>query len=140
MQGDTLLWLRRALEPRRNYWMIPAGFLESGETTTQAAVREVLEETNVALDESSLHLHGVGSVAHMDEVYVVYRARVDQVTPAPGVEALEARFFSEHEMPWSEMAFPEVSYLARLTYQDMRRGRHGVYLTQHELSQFIDQL
>src|SRR5262245_25198226 len=95
MQGDGLLWIRRALEPRRGFWAIPGGFLECGETLTRAACREVLEETGLELDERSLRLHGFGSVKHMNQVYVVYRTEVGEVTLRPGEEALEARFFRE---------------------------------------------
>ena len=141
MHADRMLWMRRGLEPRRGFWAIPTGFLESGETTAEGAARELLEETGLRVEELDLTLHGLGSVAHMNEVYVVYRTRIrGDVSLTPSAEALEARFFTESELPWNEIAFPTVNYLARLTYADMRRGRHGVYLTQHERSLYIDQI
>src|SRR5207249_8596124 len=42
-EGRILL-CRRAIEPRRGYWTVPAGFLENGETLQQGAARESLEE------------------------------------------------------------------------------------------------
>jgi len=33
-----------AIEPRRGYWTLPAGFMENNETTEEAAQRETLEE------------------------------------------------------------------------------------------------
>jgi ADP-ribose pyrophosphatase YjhB (NUDIX family) len=140
MQDDRLLWMRRGLEPRRGFWAIPTGFLESGETPAQGAVREVCEELGLKLPESDLQLHGLGSVQHMNQVYVVFRARVGrEVTLALSREAVEARFFTEAELPWDAVAFPTTNYLARLTYADMRRGRHGVYLAQHDREVYIDQ-
>ena len=38
-QGRVLL-CKRAIEPRKNYWTLPAGFMENGETTLQGAARE----------------------------------------------------------------------------------------------------
>jgi len=140
MQGDRLLWIRRALQPRRGFWAIPGGFLECGETLAQAASRELLEEAGLAIDARALRLHGFGSVKHMNQVYVVYRADVDEVTLRPGQEALEARFFGESELPWNEIAFPAVSYLVRTTYADMRAGRHGLYLADHDRAVHVDQI
>ena len=42
--GDQVLLCRRAIEPRRGFWTLPAGFMENGETMQQAAQRETLEE------------------------------------------------------------------------------------------------
>ena len=42
-QGQVLL-CQRAIEPRRGYWTVPAGFMENGETMQQAAARECHEE------------------------------------------------------------------------------------------------
>ena len=39
-----ILLCRRAIEPRRGYWTIPAGFMENEETLQQAAARECWEE------------------------------------------------------------------------------------------------
>ena len=48
-QGKVLL-AKRAIEPRRGTWGIPQGFMEHGETSLQAAAREVYEETGVVVD------------------------------------------------------------------------------------------
>ena len=42
--GDKVLLCRRAIEPRRGFWTLPAGFMENGETLDQAARRETVEE------------------------------------------------------------------------------------------------
>ena len=131
--------MRRGIEPRRGFWAIPSGFLESGETLEQGAARELSEETGLKLPEDRLQLHGLGSVPHMNEVYVVFRTSVGDVTLAPGEETLEARFFSESELPWDDIAFPAINYLARLTYADMRRGHHGLYLAEHSREAYVDQ-
>ena len=42
-EGQILL-CRRAIEPRRGFWTVPAGFMEMGETLAEAALRETWEE------------------------------------------------------------------------------------------------
>ena len=41
---QRVLLCRRAIEPRRGFWTLPAGFMELDETTAQGAARETLEE------------------------------------------------------------------------------------------------
>jgi len=47
--GDRVLLCRRAIEPRRGKWTLPAGFMELGETTAQGAARETDEEAGTRL-------------------------------------------------------------------------------------------
>ncbi|SLN28586.1 Phosphatase NudJ [Oceanibacterium hippocampi] len=46
-QGDRLLLVRRGKPPRAGQWSLPGGLQELGETTVEAALREVREETGV---------------------------------------------------------------------------------------------
>lgn len=47
IEKDTLLLIKRAIEPFKGYWDIPGGFLEPGEHPEIGAVREILEETGL---------------------------------------------------------------------------------------------
>lgn len=46
-QDGKYLLCQRAIPPRPGTWTLPAGFMEGGETTEQAALREVWEESGV---------------------------------------------------------------------------------------------
>ena len=48
--GGQLLLCRRAIEPCRGLWTVPAGFLEMGESTAAGAARETWEEANARVE------------------------------------------------------------------------------------------
>lgn len=106
--GQVLL-CRRAIEPRRGYWTLPAGYLELKETVEEGAQREALEEAQarIALD----GILAMFSISRIGQVQVIFRARFDgAVAFAPGVESLETRLFDWKDIPWTELAFPSVSW------------------------------
>ena len=138
VQEQQLLWMRRALEPRRGFWALPGGFLECDETPAQAAAREVYEETGLALDAQQMRLQSIGSIPRMNEVYLVYTIQVDNVTLRAGDESLEVRFFIEAEFPWDYIAFPEGNYMVRLAYRNMLHGHRGLYLCDLEQGTYTD--
>lgn len=46
-RGSELLFVQRAVEPCKGLWTLPGGFVEVGETTDEAALRELFEETGL---------------------------------------------------------------------------------------------
>src|SRR5471032_681637 len=96
-----LLLCKRAIEPRRGYWTLPAGFMENNETTSEAAIRETVEEAgaNIAL----LPLFSLLNVPHVHQVHMFYRARLQDLNYVAGVESLEVALFSEAEIPWDDL-------------------------------------
>lgn len=77
-QEGKYLLCQRAIPPRPGTWTLPAGFMESGETTEQAALREVWEETGVRAEIVSPY--SIFSVPRINEVYIVFRAIALEVT------------------------------------------------------------
>jgi len=106
---DRVLFCRRATEPAKGYWGPPAGFVELGETLEEAAVRETREEAGITLDPASLILFKVVSLPHMSQIYVGFRAALPaEPILAPGPEVLEARMWSERDMPFHELAYRQM--------------------------------
>lgn len=103
-----ILMCRRAIEPRRGFWTIPAGYMELRETPEDGARREALEEANARL---TLHgLLAVYTVARLSQVQLIYRASLARPDFSPGVESLETRLFAFDDIPWDEIAFPTVHW------------------------------
>ena len=107
--GRVLL-CRRAIEPRRGFWTLPAGYLELGETLQEAAAREAQEEAQAAIDLDGML--AVFSIARIGQVQVIFRARFNDGTPrfAPGPESLDVALFGWDAIPWQEIAFPSVHW------------------------------
>jgi ADP-ribose pyrophosphatase YjhB (NUDIX family) len=122
---DQVLLCRRAIEPRRGFWTLPAGFMELGETTAQAALRETLEEAKARVDLGELF--ALLSVPHADQVHIFYRARLLDRAFAPGEETLEVALFREDEIPWKEIAFRTVSSALRHFFSDRKAGTFGFH-------------
>jgi len=119
-----ILMCRRAIEPRRGFWTLPAGYLELGETLQEGAVREAMEEASasIAID----GILGVFSVARIGQVQVIFRGRFADMPPgfAAGPESLEVALFAWNEIPWSDIAFPTVHW-ALSAWNSCRSGPLG---------------
>ena len=101
-----VLLCRRAIEPRHGLWTLPGGFMENGESTAQAAIRETLEEANARIELGDLY--SMYSLPYIDQVHMLFRARLLDLDFGPGPESLEVKLFSEAEIPWNEIAFRPV--------------------------------
>jgi len=120
---ERVLLCRRAIEPRLGYWTLPAGFMELGETLTEAAKREAWEEAQVEVELESLYT--LFSLPHISQVYAFFRARMLDEKFGAGAESLEVRLFHEHEIPWDELAFETVRRSLRLYFEDRQGGSYS---------------
>jgi len=117
---DKVLLCRRAIEPRYGYWTLPAGFMENSETTEQAAARETWEEALAKVD--NLKLHGMYSIPHINQVYLMYQGALTNADFGPGIESLDTRLFKENEIPWDELAFPVVHKTLKYFFEEQKQG------------------
>ncbi len=117
---DQILLCRRAIEPRHGLWTLPAGFMENGETTQQGAARETWEEARAHIEVGELY--SLFNLPRINQVYMLFRARLLDTDFGPGPESLEVRLFREDEIPWDEMAFPVVTKTLELYFADRKAG------------------
>jgi ADP-ribose pyrophosphatase YjhB (NUDIX family) len=123
-QGRILL-CRRAIEPRRGYWTIPAGFLENGESLQSGAARESLEEACTRVEIGSLL--AVVNVLYAEQVHVMFRARMLGPDYGTSEESLEVGLFEEPAIPWDDIAFPSVRFALRRYLADRNRGAEDLH-------------
>ena len=123
--GDRVLLCKRNIEPRWGKWTLPAGFMELGETTDEGAARETDEEAGAEFEMEALFT--VISVPRVGQVHLFYLARLLSDEFNPGHETIEARLFTEDEVPWDEIAFRTVRETLTRYFADRRKGSFAVH-------------
>ena len=106
LPGDRVVLIERRNPPPG--WALPGGFVDEGEEIGKACLREAKEETSLDVElVSQLFTYSdPRRDPRKHTVSTVYACRA-----APGAEprgaddALEARWFSESEVPWGELCF-----------------------------------
>lgn len=115
--GDRFLMCKRAIEPRKGYWTLPAGFMEEKETIRAAACREAMEEACAEIE--IRHLLAIYDIPHISQVQVMFVAHLVHDDIKPGPESAEVGLFLWDEIPWKELAFPSVLWALR-HYQEVK--------------------
>jgi ADP-ribose pyrophosphatase YjhB (NUDIX family) len=123
---DRILLCRRGIEPRHGLWTVPAGFMENGETTGQGAARETLEEANARVELGPLY--ALYNIPHINQVYILFRARLLDVDFSAGAETLETRLFDEADVPWDQIAFATIRNTLKHYYADRQRGEYRFHV------------
>jgi ADP-ribose pyrophosphatase YjhB (NUDIX family) len=103
--NGRVLLIRRAVDPGRGLWALPAGFVEVNELPHEAAAREALEETglHVAIGE----LSSIRLMTNPDKpgLLLTYRGKVVGGHLQADDDVSEARWFGAGDLPWDELAF-----------------------------------
>ena len=101
-------------------WTLPAGYMENGESTIQAAIRETQEEANARV--KILDLYFIINLPHVDQVYMMYRSRLEEKVFSCGGESLEVGLYQEKDVPWDLLAFPVMRETLNHYYTDRKEG------------------
>ena len=120
--GDKILLCKRAIDPQKHYWTLPAGFMELGESAEDAAKREAREEANIEIKLEGLL--ATYSVPRLGQVHLMYKATCESRF-AIGPESEAVALFAWHEIPWRHLAFPTVVW-ALSDYATARTHPHRV--------------
>lgn len=107
---QKILLIKRAINPCKGYWALPGGYLDWDETAAQAASREVMEETGLAVPSNDLHFLHIMSDPTRDpdgrqNVELAFWARVEGVAAdqLSGEEVFDIQWWSLDQLP--ELAF-----------------------------------
>lgn len=106
--GGRILLCRRAIEPRRGFWTLPAGYMEFGEMAEDAARREAREEAcaEISID----RMLAVYSIPRIGQVQIMYLASLAHPNVGAGPESLEVGMFGWDDIPWTALSFPSVRW------------------------------
>lgn len=108
---DQYLLCKRAIEPRRGFWTMPAGYMELNETSEEGAAREVWEEARARVQIDGLI--AVYNLPRISQVHLIYRGHMLTPDFAKGVESEEVALFRWEEIPWDDLAYPNVAWSLR---------------------------
>ena len=122
-----ILICRRAIEPRRGYWTVPAGFMENGETLEAGAARECYEEALASVAIGSLL--ALVNIPEAEQVHVFFRAKLTTSAFGAGEESLEAMLVDAAEIPWDDIAFPSTRFALEHFLADRSAGVELHHLT-----------
>jgi len=123
--GDQVLLCKRNIEPRWGKWTLPAGFMELNETTSQGAARETDEEAGAQFEMQGLF--SILNVQRVGQLHLFYRARLLSDQFKPGHETIEARLFTEADIPWDDLAFKTVRETLIRYFSDRQSGVYGIH-------------
>lgn len=112
---DKILMCKRAIDPRKGFWTLPAGFMEQGETVAEGAAREANEEANADVETDALI--GIYNVARIAQVQMFYRGCLRAPDVSPGPESEEVALMAWEDIPWDALAFPAVYYALQHYYE-----------------------
>jgi len=122
IRDDSILLIQRKHPPFQGKWALPGGFVEYGEKTEEAMVREMSEETGLKIQIQSLV--GVYSDPRRDPrghtVTVAYLVESVGGSLHAGDDAGNVKFFKANELP--ELAFDHMM----IVKDAFQRLSHGV--------------
>ena len=62
------------------------------------------------------------NLPYINQVQLLFRARLLDLEFSPGVESLEVALFGENEIPWDTLAFRPIRYTLERFFDDRRSG------------------
>ena len=130
VHGDKVLMCRRAIDPRKGYWTLPAGFMEIGESMAQGACRETFEEAAAAAINPKLYC--VYDIPHLGQIHIMYLCTLQAGEFGVGAESLACGLFGQDDIARDDVSFESVRLTLDAFWQDFARygndfGRYPVH-------------
>lgn len=127
-QQPKVLLIQRGNEPFKGCWAFPGGFMDMGETTEHCAVRELKEETGLAVSD----LHQIGSYSKIDRdprgrtISVAYLVIIDSPVEVTGQDdAAKAEWFPITNLPHLAFDHFDIMQDALRIYNTMQINEYG---------------
>jgi ADP-ribose pyrophosphatase YjhB (NUDIX family) len=110
-KDNGLVLVRQDRAHRRDSWVLPGGFVDLGESLEEALVREVQEETRLAIRVN--RVLNAYSYPGSQKVVLSFITEYFSGELTAGDETLEARVFSPEEIPWDRLGFQTTRWALR---------------------------
>lgn len=124
-EGKILL-CKRAIDPCKGKWTLPAGYMELKESSAEGAARETWEEANCQVEILAPYSHF--DIPIIGQAYILFRAKLAApFTFSPGVETLETTFFQPDDIPFDQIAFSSISLALQYYVEDMQQGQYRIH-------------
>lgn len=112
IRDGKILLVRRSIEPYKDEWCLPGGFVEYDERAEEALIREVGEETGLKIKPKKIfnvYSNPLRSpIKHV--VSLCYEAEIMGGSLKPGEECSDVKFFPIDELP-SKLAFDHLKII-----------------------------
>lgn len=116
--GRGLVTIRRNIEPQKGTLTLPGGYLDLGETWQQGAIRELEEETGIAVAKEQISLYDV--LAGLDDTLVIFGLAkplpVELLQPFSSTETQEVVLIEEP----MELGFPLHTAVIKRFFAEMQ--------------------
>jgi ADP-ribose pyrophosphatase YjhB (NUDIX family) len=96
-EKDTILLVKQSYG--NQYWSLPGGVVESGESIDQAAIREFWEETS--LDIRVKRPVGLYSIPATNSLAITFEGEIIGGSLAPNHEVCECQYFQLDNLPYA---------------------------------------
>lgn len=104
--GNKVLLCRRDIEPFKNFWDLPGGFLEEGEHPEEGVRREIKEELGIEIeiiDMLGIFMDRYGQDGDYT-LNIYYLAKIKSGAPKPDSDINKIKWFFKDNLP-EKMAF-----------------------------------
>lgn len=128
---DKVLLCKRAIEPCKGLWNIPAGFLESNEKAEVGAIREVWEEAEAKVE--LLGTLAIYSIPKVNQVYIHFLGNLVDGKFGIGEESLDSQLFTEATIPWEDIAFTSSTFALKKYFDDRKKGVQKTHIGAYPL-------
>lgn len=111
-KNHEILLVKRKFNPKKGYWDLPGGFVETKETIEDSLKREIKEELNINISKFNYFGSYPGNYLYKNLNYqtlcFVFTGIIDNQIPKPDDDAEEIKFFKKEKIPFKKLAFIEV--------------------------------
>jgi len=98
--NEEILLVKRGIEPDIGTWCLPGGFMELGETTEEAVIRELYEEIGLKVKPGEIiTIDTTIGGFYGDVVVIAYGIELESKDFIAGDDALEVRYFPYDKLP-----------------------------------------